>query len=75
MPDLRNLIAQEVQSSELHEKLAAQEVQMKSLLASISKLGRKLGNFEASFNRQLETQNIKFSGEIGCLNVQVQRNR
>jgi predicted RNase H-like nuclease (RuvC/YqgF family) len=37
-------------------------------------LACKLGNFEASFNRHLETQNIKLSGEIGCLNVQEQRN-
>ena len=61
--------------SELHERLAAQEVLTKSLLATISKLGCKQGNTEASFKRLLETQNIKLSGEIGCLNVQVQRNR
>jgi hypothetical protein len=71
----QKLIAQEIQSSELHEKLSAQEVLMKNLLASFSKLGCKLGNFEASFHRHLETQNTKLSGEIGCLNVQVQRNR
>ena len=71
----KKLIAQQIQMSELHERLAAQEVLTKSLLTTISKLGRKQGNAEASFNRHLETQNIKLSGEISCLSVQVQRYR
>ena len=69
------IAAQQIQMSELHERLAAQEIQTKELLVSISKLGCKLGNTEASFKRLLETQDIKLSGEIGCLDVQVQRNK
>ena len=69
------IAAQQIQMSELHERLAAQEIQTKELLVSISKLGCKLGNTEASFKRLLETQNIKLSGEIGCLDAQVQRNK
>jgi hypothetical protein len=65
----KKLIAQQVQMSELHERLAAQEVLTKSLLVSISKLGCKQGNSEASFNRHLEPQNIKLSGAISCLSV------
>ena len=69
------IAAQQIQMSELHERLAAQEIQTKELLVSISKLGCKLGNTEASFKRLLETQDIKLSGEIGCLDVQVQCNK
>ena len=48
---------------ELQEKLIAQEAQMKSLLSSISKLGCKIGNLEASFNSQISALDIKFSAE------------
>ena len=65
------IVAQQTQISELHARLAAQETQTKELLASISKLGCKLGNTEASFKRLLETQDIKLSGKIRCLDVQV----
>jgi chromosome segregation ATPase len=60
------IVAQQTQMSELHARLAAQE---------ILKLGCKQGNTEASFKRLLETQDIKHSGEIGCLDAQVQRNK
>ena len=69
------IAAQQIQMSELHERLAAQEIQTKELLVNMNKLGCKQGNNEASFKRLLETQNIKLSGEIGCLDAQVQRNK
>ena len=65
----KKIVAQQTQMSELHARLAAQEILTKSLLNSISKLGCKQGNTEASFKRLLETQDIKFSGEIGCLDA------
>ena len=49
------IVAQQTQMSELHARLASQEILTKELLASISKLGCKQGNTEASFKRLLET--------------------
>ena len=73
--DQELMAAQQIQMSELHERLAAQEIQTKELLVNMNKLGCKQGNNEASFKRLLETQNIKLSGEIGCLDAEVQRNK
>ena len=58
---------------ELQEKLIAQEAQMKSLLSSISKLGCKIGNLEASFNSQISALDIKFSAETNIAYDNVQR--
>jgi uncharacterized coiled-coil protein SlyX len=63
----KTIAAQQTKMSELHARLAAQEFQTKKLLNSISKLGCKQGNTETSFKQLLETQDIKFSGEISCL--------
>ena len=69
------IAAQQTQMSELHARLAAQEILTQSLLNSISKLGCKQGNTEKSFKELLEHQDIKRVGEIGCLDIQVERNK
>ena len=63
----QNIAVQHVQMSELHERLAAQEVLTNNFLNKISKLGCKLDNTEATFKQNLEVQNTKVSGEIGFL--------
>ena len=74
--ELNNTIAaQQTLMSELRARLAAQEIQTQKLLNSISKLGCKQGNTEKSFKELLEHQDIKLVGEIGCLDIQVERNK
>ena len=61
--------------SDLHEKLAAQEVVIQSLPHNVSRLESKLGNNEKLSKENLEMLNIKLSGEIGFLMNQNESSR